>query len=83
MFTGIVEEIGEVAGREALPGLTRFAIRAGRVLEGTAVGDSIAISGACLTVIGLAGDTFAVEATPETLRRTNLGELHEGDGVHL
>src|SRR5205823_2355183 len=58
-------------------------IRAQQVLQDAKVGDSIAINGACLTVVELGGDTFAVEATPETLRRTNLGELAAGDGVHL
>jgi riboflavin synthase len=83
MFTGIVEEIGQIAARETLPGLTRLVIRAERVLAGTKVGDSIAVDGACLTVVGIDGGTFAVEATPETLRRTSLGSLAEGDGVHL
>src|SRR5437899_2446084 len=83
MFTGIVEEIGEVAQREALPGLTRLTIHAQRALAGTHTGDSIAINGACLTVVGLDSASFTVEATPETLRRTSLGDLAAGDGVHL
>jgi riboflavin synthase len=83
MFTGIVEEIGRVARQQALPGLTRLTITAARVLEGAQVGDSIAINGACLTVVSHDATSFAVEATPETLRRTSLGALTEGDGVHL
>src|SRR5437867_94181 len=83
MFTGIVEEIGRVARIEARPGLTRLTIAARTVLSGTGVGDSIAINGACLTVVSYDAGSFVVEATPETLRRTNLGELAEGDGVHL
>jgi riboflavin synthase len=83
MFTGIVEEAGRVARIEARPGLTRLTIRAAIVLEGTSVGDSIAINGACLTVVARDDSSFTAEATPETLRRTNLGELAEGEGVHL
>lgn len=83
MFTGIVEEIGCVRRLEPQPGLTRLQIEARRALEGIAVGDSIAINGACLTVVAFDGEAFWVEATPETLRRTNLGLLAAGDGVHL
>jgi riboflavin synthase len=83
MFTGIVEELGRVAGVEARPGGRRFWIAAGAVLEGTAVGDSIAHSGCCLTVVGIGDGRFAVEAVPETLRLTTLGDWREGDGVNL
>jgi riboflavin synthase len=83
MFTGIVEEIGRVARIEARPGLTRLTIAARTVLEGTRIGDSIAINGACLTVVRRDSASFGVEATPETLRRTDLADLAEGDGVHL
>ncbi|MGH2366860.1 MAG: riboflavin synthase [Chloroflexota bacterium] len=83
MFTGIVEEVGRVGAVEARPALTRLRIAARRVLDGIAIGDSMAINGACLTVVEHDGSSFAVEATPETLRRTNLGSLGEGDGVHL
>ena len=68
---------------EARPGGARLTVEARRVLDGTAVGDSIAINGACLTVVRREGNCFAVDATPETLRRTNLGLLGAGDGVHL
>jgi riboflavin synthase len=83
MFTGIVEEVGRVGAVEARPGLTRLRIAAGRVLEGLGVGDSIAVNGTCLTVVARDGAGLDVEATPETLRRTNLGRLAAGDGVHL
>lgn len=83
MFTGIVEEIGRVGAVQARPGLTRLQVTARRVLDDLAVGDSIAVNGACLTVVAREGTSFAVEATPETLRRTNLGRLATGDGVHL
>ena len=83
MFTGIVEEVGSVGAVDARPGLTRFRITARRVLDELQIGDSIAVNGACLTVVARDGGELAVEATPETLRRTNLGRLAPGDGVHL
>ncbi len=83
MFTGIVEEIGRVGAVQARPGLTRLQVTARRVLDDLAIGDSIAVNGACLTVVAREGTSFAAEATPETLRRTNLGRLAAGDGVHL
>lgn len=79
MFTGIVEEVGTV--RAARPG--RLTIVAGKVLEDTKPGDSIAVNGACLTVVELWGDSFSVDIMPETLRRTNLGALRPGDEVNL
>ena len=83
MFTGIVEEVGRVGAIDARPGLTRLRIAAQRVLEELQIGDSIAVNGTCLTVVAKDGTELAVEATPETLRRTNLGRLTPGDGVHL
>ena len=79
MFTGIVEEIGYLKSLQN--GL--LTIQAGTVLEGTKVGDSIAVNGACLTVTDLLADGFSVHAVPETLRRTNLSMLRPGDGVNL
>ena len=79
MFTGIVEEVGTV---EALDGeCLRIAARV--VLEGTRLGDSISIDGTCLTVTALAPGWFEVGLSPETLRRTSLGERQAGDGVNL
>lgn len=82
MFTGIVEEVGRVRALRsgAEPSLT---IEATTVLEGTRLGDSIAVNGACLTVTDLGVRTFTVGLMPETLRRTNLGGLRPGDGVNL
>ena len=79
MFTGIVEEIGTV--RSSTVGTLE--IHAKVVLEGTKAGDSISVNGACLTVISLLSDSFTVHAVPETLRKTNLGDLKPGDGVNL
>ena len=79
MFTGIVEEVGAIAG--ARP--RGFSIRASKVLEGLDVGDSVSVNGACLTVTERGPGSFAVDVVPETLRRTNLGSLSEGSPVNL
>jgi riboflavin synthase len=72
MFTGIVEELGEVVATE--PGeVTRLTIRGPLVTGDAAHGDSIAVNGVCLTVTGLDGDTFTVDVVAETLRRTSIG----------
>ena len=79
MFTGLIEEVGVI--KSAQP--SQLVISARKALEGTKLGDSIAVNGACLTVIALGRGTFTVEVMPETLRRTNLGSLHPGDTVNL
>ena len=83
MFTGLVEETGIITTRcEVADGL-RLVIRASLVLAALRLGESIAVSGVCLTVVERDGDTFAVDCSPETLRRTTLGELGVGSSVHL
>jgi len=79
VFTGIIEEVGEVV--EARPGALR--IRAHTVLEDAHLGDSIAINGVDLTVAELDADSFAAHVMPETYRRSNLEELKVGDAVNL
>jgi len=79
MFTGIVEEIGRVA-RVGSQGLT---ISATVVMSDLALGGSINVNGACLTVVALDQASFAVDVVPETLRRTSLGRLTVGEGVNL
>ncbi|MGI6021245.1 MAG: riboflavin synthase [Lachnospiraceae bacterium] len=83
MFTGIVEEVGTVKG--VLSGSVDGEIRIGarKVLEGTKIGDSIAVNGVCLTVTKLMPDGFTANVMPETLRRTNLGTLTAGEKVDL
>jgi riboflavin synthase len=83
MFTGIVEEMGWVHRIEERPAGRRFWIAAGAVLADTRVGCSIAVSGVCLTAVGVEPGRFSVEAVPETLSRTTLGELRVGDPVNL
>ncbi|MCL4230586.1 MAG: riboflavin synthase [Dehalococcoidia bacterium] len=79
MFTGIIEEVGEVV--EAGEGTLR--IRAPLVLADSRLGDSIAINGVDLTVASIDGDTFFANLMPETYRRSNLGDLRPGDLVNL
>ena len=83
MFTGIVEELGHVAGVEERPEGRRFWIACASVLGGLAVGDSVAHGGCCLTVVAIADGRYAVEAVPETLRVTTLGEWRLGDAINL
>ena len=83
MFTGLVEEKGSVLVVEPRPDGRRLWIGAEHVLEDARVGDSIAVSGVCLTVVERRADSFAVEMVPETLRRTTLGALAAGDPVNL
>jgi len=79
MFTGIVEELGRIRAA----GKGQFTVAAQKALDGTEPGDSIAVNGACLTVIAVGDGTFSVEVMPETLRRTNLGYLRPGGTVNL
>ena len=83
MFTGIVEELGEVVELEPRDGGARLTLRGPRVVEGTADGDSIAVNGVCLTVTEVAGDTFGTDVVAETLDRSDLGDLGVGDPVNL
>ena len=82
MFTGLVEEIGTVD--EIRRGASiRLAVRARKVLDGLKIGDSIAVSGPCLTVEEMAGDRFWASLLPETGSGTTLGDLRQGDRVNL
>jgi riboflavin synthase len=79
MFTGIIEELGTV--REVSEGA--LVIGAQKVLEGTKLGDSIAVNGCDLTCARLEADAFHANVMPETYRRTNLSDLAPGDAVNL
>ncbi|MEA4892491.1 MAG: riboflavin synthase [Peptococcaceae bacterium] len=83
MFTGIIEEKGSLRRRTAGSRWGSLEIAAHQVTEGTRVGDSIAVNGACLTVTGLFPGGFAADVMPETMERTNLGNLSPGDEVNL
>ena len=79
MFTGIVEEVGRVRS----VGNGRIEIAAEKVTEGTAIGDSIAVNGVCLTVTAFTRGGFAADVMPVTLQHTALGTLRAGDRVNL
>src|SRR5262245_10552905 len=83
MFTGLIEEMGEVDRVDERPAGRRLAVRADQVLAGTQVGDSVAIDGCCLTVVERSQQTFAVDVVPETLARTTLGGWNVGQRVNL
>ncbi len=79
MFTGIIEEIGRVTQVSS----NKLVIAAGKVLRGMELGGSISVNGTCLTITNLNANSFSVDITQETLKRTNLRLLHAGDGVNL
>ncbi|OBJ49655.1 riboflavin synthase [Mycobacterium asiaticum] len=84
MFTGIVEELGEVTGRDALAEAARLIIRGPVVTADAGHGDSIAVNGVCLTVVEVLSDgRFSADVMAETLNRSNLGELRPGSRVNL
>ena len=83
MFSGIVEEVGTIASRDERPGGITLTLQAKTVLGGAAIGDSIAVNGACLTVVRFDDQTFDVEMAPETMRKTSLAQCQQGDGVNL
>jgi riboflavin synthase len=83
MFTGIVEELGEVAGLEIVGDSARLMVRAPRVTEDAAPGASIAVNGVCLTVVEVADGAFTADVMRETLERTALAGLGPGARVNL
>ncbi len=83
MFSGIVEELGTVRDVRLEGEPKQIVFGASQALEDARIGDSIAVNGVCLTVESMSTDAFAAGVMPETLRRTNLGELKPGDTVNL
>jgi len=83
MFTGIVEDVGRIARREELAAGRRLWISTSIPIAELAMGESIAIAGACMTVVSSSDGCFAVEVSAESLRRTTLGDLDGGDAVNL
>jgi riboflavin synthase len=82
MFTGLIEDVGTVSEVDSGEDGARLRI-ATRLAPQLAAGDSVAVNGACLTAVEADGDGFAAEAMNETLRRTSLGPLQQGDRVNL
>ena len=83
MFTGIVREVGRVVGVEGGPEGRTLVVEAPATASSTAVGDSVAIGGVCLTAEAVDGDRIRFHAVLETLRRTSLGQLSEGSDVNV
>ncbi|HWM36377.1 MAG TPA: riboflavin synthase [Streptomyces sp.] len=83
MFTGIIEELGEVVAVEDLPGAARFRLRGPVVTDGVRHGESIAVNGVCLTVVETGGGEFTADVIAETLNRSSLGALTVGSRVNL
>lgn len=83
MFTGIIEEVGVLSRKQFNGESGSLTVDAHVVLEGVKLGDSIAVNGVCLTVTKLTAGSFTADVMAETLRRTNLGLLEQGNPVNL
>lgn len=83
MFTGIVEEIGHIHHISKTSRAEKLVISCEKVLEGTKIGDSIAVNGTCLTVTAMDGTSFTADVTPETMRRTAFSLFRPGTPVNL
>lgn len=83
MFTGIVEELGQVVRIQKNSHAIKMQIQAKKVLESTKVGDSICTDGVCLTVTSLSKESFEVDIMPETVMKSSLSQLKQGSLVHL
>lgn len=83
MFTGIVEEVGTIQQIERRGNSGQIFIQAEKVLQGTKVGDSVAVDGCCLTVVSVQKDGFCADVMAETFRCSALGQKHSGDRVNL
>jgi riboflavin synthase len=83
LFTGIVEELGQVVGVDDLGTAARFTVRGPLVTGDARHGDSIAVNGVCLTVVTVGSDTFTADVMAETLDRSSLGTLRAGSPVNL
>ena len=83
MFTGLIEELGKVQSLTGSGESYRLTVGAKKVLQDLAIGDSVAVNGACLTVVAKTDNAFTVDVMPETVRHTVIGALHVGEGVNL
>jgi riboflavin synthase len=83
MFTGIIEGLGTIKAIQPAEQGKRFTVEADFVLDQTKIGDSIAVSGACLTAVAVEGKRFAVDVSPETLTKTTFGKAGIGERVNL
>jgi riboflavin synthase len=83
MFTGIIEELGEIKGILRQAKTARIIVKADKVLAETEIGDSISVNGTCLTVVNKENSCLVFEAVPETMKVTNLGLVRSGEKVNL
>jgi riboflavin synthase len=83
MFTGLIEEVGEIVEVRASNSGTQFQITAPRIAKKSRIGDSIAVNGCCLTLTSRRGDRLAFDLLEETIARTNFKKLHRSDPVNL
>lgn len=84
MFTGIIEGVGRLAARQSIGGDVRFTFQVGNLpFDDVRMGESIAVNGVCLTVVGFDGGSFQADASTETLTLTTLGQLGEGATINL
>ena len=83
MFTGIIEELGTIEAVDRHKNGARLLVRCSRVLSDLTMGASIAVSGVCLTAVDIRADGFSADLAPETLERSNLGDLAANDRVNL
>lgn len=83
MFTGIIEEVGNISSLNISGTSGSIKVNAFAVLQNTKLGDSIAVNGVCLTVTHLENNSFTADVMAETFRRTNLGQLSKGSPVNL
>jgi len=83
MFTGIIEELGTVAAVQSRAAGSRLTIACSTVMDDLREGASIAVNGVCLTAVDLKPGSFAADLAPETLRRSNLGDLRHASRVNL
>lgn len=83
MFTGLIEDVGTVVSVQQSASGSQITIRSAMMTDGIRLGDSIAIDGVCTTVVAFENDTFTIEASPETLRKTTFTRLKPGVRVNL
>ena len=83
MFTGVIEELGRLLERRSGEGHDTFVISGAEVMSDLAVGNSITVNGVCLTVVAISADSFTAQVIPETLKKSNLGEMTTGSEVNL
>ena len=83
MFTGLVAELGTVVALKPLNQSYNITVKANKVLNNLKIGDSVAVNGACLTVVKISGSDFTADVMPETVKLTNLRHLKCGDKVNL